>query len=39
MIQFGSRVDLYLPTDAEVLVKVGTRVVGGTTAIAKIPAA
>lgn len=35
MIRFGSRTDLYLPLDAEVLVTVGQKVKGGETAIAK----
>jgi phosphatidylserine decarboxylase len=35
MIRFGSRTDLYLPLDAEVLVTVGEKVKGGETAIAK----
>ncbi|MDR1671590.1 MAG: phosphatidylserine decarboxylase family protein [Alistipes sp.] len=34
-IKFGSRVDLYLPLDAEVLVKIGQRVRGGQTPIAR----
>ena len=34
LIQFGSRVDLYLPLDAELKVKVGDRVVGGETVMA-----
>lgn len=36
MIRFGSRTEVYLPLDAEVLVKVGDRVVGGTTVIARL---
>ena len=36
MIKFGSRVDLIIPLDAEVLVKLGDKVKGGETAIAKI---
>lgn len=35
MIRFGSRTDLYLPLDAEVLVAPGQKVKGGETAIAK----
>ena len=35
MIRFGSRTDLYLPLDAEVLVTVGQKVKGGETAVAK----
>jgi phosphatidylserine decarboxylase len=34
LIQFGSRVDLYLPLDARVRVKVGDKVVGGETVVA-----
>lgn len=34
LIQFGSRVDLYLPLSATVRVKVGDRVVGGCTIVA-----
>ena len=36
MIRFGSRTDLYLPLDAEVLVAPGEKVKGGETAVAKI---
>ena len=35
-IKFGSRVDIYLPLDAEILVKIGDRTVGGVTPIAKL---
>jgi len=35
MIRFGSRTDLYLPLDAEVLVSIGKKVKGGETAIAR----
>lgn len=35
-IKFGSRVDIYLPLDAEVLVKKGQRTVGNETVIAKL---
>jgi len=35
-IRFGSRVDLYLPLDAEVQVKIGEKVQGLTTCIAKL---
>jgi phosphatidylserine decarboxylase len=35
MIRFGSRTDLYLPLESEVLVSVGQRVKGGETAIAR----
>jgi phosphatidylserine decarboxylase len=39
LIRFGSRVDLYLPPGAEVLVHPGQRTVGGETALARLPAA
>ena len=35
MICFGSRVDLYLPPEAEILIKVGDRVQAGNTIVAK----
>jgi phosphatidylserine decarboxylase len=35
MIRFGSRTDLYLPLDSEVLVAVGQKVKGGETAVAR----
>ena len=35
MICFGSRVDLYLPLEAEVLVKVGDRVKAGSSMVAR----
>ncbi|MBQ0056441.1 MAG: phosphatidylserine decarboxylase family protein [Bacteroidales bacterium] len=35
-IKFGSRIDLYLPLDAEILVKIGDTVKGNTTPVAKI---
>jgi phosphatidylserine decarboxylase len=38
MIRFGSRTEVYLPVDAEVLVKIGDRVVGGLTVIARLAA-
>ena len=34
LIQFGSRVDLYLPLSAKIKVKLGDRVVGGETIMA-----
>ena len=37
MIRFGSRTEVYLPLDATILVKVGDRVVGGATMIARLP--
>lgn len=36
-IRFGSRIDLYLPTDAEVVAKIGDITKGGKTIIAKLP--
>lgn len=36
-IKFGSRVDVYLPLDSEVLVKMGQATVGNQTIIAKLP--
>ena len=38
MIRFGSRTDLYLPLDSEVLVTVGQKMKGGETAIARMAA-
>ncbi|MBV9141732.1 MAG: phosphatidylserine decarboxylase [Pseudonocardiales bacterium] len=38
LIRFGSRVDLYLPPGADVLVHAGQRTVGGETALARLPA-
>lgn len=35
-IKFGSRVDIYLPLDAEVLVKIGDKTTGGITQIARL---
>ena len=35
-IKFGSRVDLYLPTDAEILVKMKQNVKGGVTPVARL---
>lgn len=37
-IKFGSRVDIYLPLESEVFVKIGDRTVGGITEIAELPA-
>ncbi|MDR0436142.1 MAG: phosphatidylserine decarboxylase [Propionibacteriaceae bacterium] len=37
LIRFGSRVDLYLPEDAEPQVAVGQRAVGGETVLARLP--
>ena len=36
MIRFGSRTEVYLPLNAEVVVKVGDRVTGGTSVIARL---
>jgi phosphatidylserine decarboxylase len=36
MIRFGSRTELYLPLDAELLVKVGDHVFGGSTIVARL---
>src|SRR5205823_12357176 len=36
MIRFGSRTEVYLPLDAEILVKVGDHVKGGATVIARL---
>ncbi len=38
LIQFGSRVEVFLPMDAKVRVKVGQKVSGGSTLLAVIPA-
>jgi phosphatidylserine decarboxylase len=37
MIRFGSRTEVYLPLNATVLVKVGDRVAGGASVIARLP--
>lgn len=37
MIRFGSRTEVYLPLTAEVLVKIGEHVSGGSTIIARLP--
>ncbi|ORW48248.1 phosphatidylserine decarboxylase [Mycobacterium parmense] len=37
LIRFGSRLDIYLPADAEVLVRVGQRAVAGETVLAELP--
>jgi phosphatidylserine decarboxylase len=39
LVRFGSRVDLWLPDAAEILVKVGENVKGGSTVLARIPKA
>jgi len=38
MIRFGSRTDIYLPLDAEILVQLGDRVEGGSSLIARLSA-
>jgi phosphatidylserine decarboxylase len=35
LMKFGSRMDVFLPTDAEILVSVGQRVIGGETVLAR----
>ena len=35
-IKFGSRVDIFLPLDAKVLVKIGDKTTGGITEVAKL---
>lgn len=37
LIRFGSRVDLYLPPGAQVLVRPGQRTIGGETAVGRLP--
>jgi phosphatidylserine decarboxylase len=37
LMKFGSRMDVFLPMEAELLVKVGEHVVGGETILARIP--
>jgi phosphatidylserine decarboxylase len=37
MIRFGSQVDLFLPTECEILVKPGEKVTGAITAVARWP--
>jgi phosphatidylserine decarboxylase len=36
MIRFGSRTEVYLPLDAEIAVKIGDKVAGGHTVIARL---
>jgi len=38
LIRFGSRANLYLPMNTDIVVKLGDKVVGGTTVMARIPA-
>jgi phosphatidylserine decarboxylase len=37
LVRFGSRVDLWLPQDAEIIVKVGDNVHGGSSVLARMP--
>ena len=37
MIKFGSRVDIYLPENARILIKIGDKVVAGETVLAELP--
>jgi phosphatidylserine decarboxylase len=37
LVRFGSRVDLWLPAEAEILIKVGDNVKGGSTVVARMP--
>ncbi|HEY0450945.1 MAG TPA: phosphatidylserine decarboxylase [Actinophytocola sp.] len=37
LIRFGSRVDLYVPTDSRVLIEPGQRTIGGETILAELP--
>jgi phosphatidylserine decarboxylase len=37
VMKFGSRIDLFVPTDARILVKAGDRVVAGETVLAQVP--
>jgi phosphatidylserine decarboxylase len=36
-MKFGSRIDLFVPEDARILVAAGDRVVGGETPLARMP--
>ena len=38
LMKFGSRMDVFLPMEAELLVQVGEQVIGGETVLARIPA-
>jgi phosphatidylserine decarboxylase len=37
LVRFGSRVDLWLPTDAEITVRIGQNVKGGSSVLARLP--
>jgi len=37
VMKFGSRIDLYVPPDANILVKPGDRTVAGETVLARVP--
>jgi phosphatidylserine decarboxylase len=37
VMKFGSRIDLYVPVDARIVVKAGDRVVAGETVLAQVP--
>ena len=37
MIRFGSRTEVYLPLNAEILVRIGDHVRGGSAVIARLP--
>ena len=37
LIRYGSRVDIFLPQDAEILVQLGDRVRGGASRVARYP--
>jgi phosphatidylserine decarboxylase len=37
VMKFGSRIDLYVPTDARIMVNAGDRVVAGETVVAQVP--
>ena len=38
LIRFGSRVDVFLPPDAEIRVKIGDLTTAGSTTLAELPA-
>jgi len=37
LMRFGSRMDIWLPSEAEIAVKVGDNVKGGTSVLARLP--